>query len=281
MNSLGLSSKHSDAKSIEISYPLAAAIATGLFAAGRITGSGADHHSDARESTMHLKESDSKVKNQYNLTLILFYLGFVRTSGKKKFYISDILKWHTTYDGEWETEHEFIQWIFPTKTPSNFNARAPVLEKSIADTLVEIEMFRANYAWCFSRFMSFLNIVISVSSETSINFGIFIDPQEFFMHLQQHNFLRLSRVLESLLCFGYTQLAEQLYYALNDVETEEIATEKPDLIQHFNEAKSNYWSRIITVSNYPWFGDGPSKGYGISSVNEQLFYSELKNVLRG
>ena len=41
------------------------------------------------------------------------------------------IKWLSSPIEEWENNHDFIQWLFPTSTPSKFNPYAPVLTSHI------------------------------------------------------------------------------------------------------------------------------------------------------
>lgn len=71
--------------------------------------------------------------------LVEFYLGH-STAG---------VGWHADIvgrwtDEEWEMHHEFIQWLFPLKTPSAFNPDAPLL------TDEDIEEFK-NRPCCKTR----------------------------------------------------------------------------------------------------------------------------------
>lgn len=59
--------------------------------------------------------------------------GVANPSGYSLF---DIL--HNWEDGDWEGVHDFIQWVFPLKEPSNFNPDAPLLTEE------DIALFRAD-----------------------------------------------------------------------------------------------------------------------------------------
>lgn len=86
-------------------------------------------------------------------------------------------------DEMWETEHDFIQWIFPTKTRSRFNPNAPVVDKidlgqhgdyryinMCTQKFVELFMFYTsvdssyNHWWLrLSRFLEFRSLLIRYS----------------------------------------------------------------------------------------------------------------------
>jgi len=47
------------------------------------------------------------------------------------------IKWLSSPIEEWENNHDFIQWLFPTSTPSKFNPYAPVLTSHIGEYLTQ------------------------------------------------------------------------------------------------------------------------------------------------
>ena len=53
---------------------------------------------------------------------IQFYRGFLEANNKKGYLISDMLNW---YDYDLEIRHDYIQWLFPLREPSNFNPVPP------------------------------------------------------------------------------------------------------------------------------------------------------------
>lgn len=117
--------------------------------------------------------------------LIYFYLG----TGNP-YYISDILyKWN---DDDWEKHHDFIQWLFPTTTKSKYNIDAPLL------TFADAEMFR--------KYQTIKNLL-----------GTAVAKYEQFIFRTKsltcfnHNFLRISRVIQCLKELGFDDLAKKFY----------------------------------------------------------------------
>lgn len=75
----------------------------------------------------------------------------------------------------WERNHDFIQWVFPTKTRSNFNPDAPIVDK--------IELTEENYKWIHIATVTFINY-----------FTLYTDEKYHYDY--NHWWLRLSRFLE-------------------------------------------------------------------------------------
>jgi len=196
-----------------------------------------------------------------NYRIVLFYLDLLPTIGRRPLYLQEILAWPTTHDGEMEKNHEFIQWLFPTNKGSQYNRDAPILQPPIAKVLREIPLFRINFGLAFLRFMKFLNINLDPDSLT-----LQIENSKFFRHITPHNFLRLSRVLQSLQCFGYHILAQNLHDSLMKINTDTI--QNREVVKSFEEARSKYWTNIMkqpTQSNDP---------------NETSFYTTLESLLK-
>ena len=61
-----------------------------------------------------------------NALLLPFYRGIgIDSEGRT---LEQILQFS---DSEKEAKHDFIQWLFPSKTPSQFNSKAPVLNDAL------------------------------------------------------------------------------------------------------------------------------------------------------
>lgn len=74
----------------------------------------------------------------------------------------------------WDECHDFIQWIFPTKTPSNYCPTAPLL------TPEDAEWLKNNHS-----------IMIQAAMD---RFTAFLDTQN--MKVLNHNHLRITRMIE-------------------------------------------------------------------------------------
>lgn len=104
---------------------------------------------------------------------------------------------------ELESDHEFIQWLFPTIRKSAFNRNAPI---------IDIKELRANpkFQDAAEKMLRSLDLMKSF-------WGIMGDEiydVEKFQRLDDHNGLRLSRVLQSLI---YHDLEHESYILLATV----------------------------------------------------------------
>lgn len=99
-------------------------------------------------------------------------------------------------DNEWESNHSFIQWLFPSTEPSAYSSTAPIL------TQEDIRMFRQNAQVRYNvypsiqRFMEFLRFQDPVSAKP------------FWWREQDHNQLRITRALNF---FNICQMQDPVY----------------------------------------------------------------------
>jgi mannose-6-phosphate isomerase-like protein (cupin superfamily) len=101
-------------------------------------------------------------------------------------------------DEQLEGLHDFIQWMFPLRTPSRFNSRAPLMtDADIAEFRAEPKL-RANLLRSFEVFLRFLGLRRErgrvVKRDDFEQRGVFHGPD--------HNWLRITRVLTSTRLLG-------------------------------------------------------------------------------
>jgi hypothetical protein len=102
-------------------------------------------------------------------------------------------------DDRMEAVHDFIQWMFPLREPSQFNPAAPLLSDA------DIMEFRADPAMLeslrrsFERFLTFLGLRFEA--------GVVVEGTDFarkddVWRFPNHNWLRITRVLASTRMLG-------------------------------------------------------------------------------
>ncbi len=111
-----------------------------------------------------------------------------------------------------EIAHDWVQWAFPLQTLSNFNVDAPI---PTADDLVLVKadpLIIDNYGRLCHRFLAFLGLK-EVEGK--------IEPAEDFEERKKlvwvvfnHNYLRITRFLESMRLFGQKDRSAALYACL-------------------------------------------------------------------
>lgn len=145
-----------------------------------------------------------------NATLLACFRGH---DSAAPYDIDDIL-FHWT-DEDWENTHDFIQWIFPTSTKSAHNPDAPILDGKTAKHL-GINHWSDFYSTvdCFEAFL--------------------INTKAF--HSFNHNFLRISRVIQSLQEVGCNNRARNFYNFCLKMEKQFYKGDSIDFLTHWEKA---------------------------------------------
>ena len=163
--------------------------------------------------------------------LIAFYRDGARDDASRT--LGEILAWD---DDRLEAIHDYIQWLFPLPEPSGANPTAPILDPGA------IQAFRSSLAvqdrlrQSFQRMMSFYGFTqLSTPSGIVIErTQLFASRAETWLWPMNHNHLRLTRILRSMLLLGREAESKALFRALNA-----LYREYPDRIPARTHA---YWS---------------------------------------
>jgi hypothetical protein len=144
----------------------------------------------------------------------------------------DIMKWDPD-NRNWEDCHDYIQWIFPTKTKSAYNPDAPVL------TDEDIEEFKSDdmkHLWLIKFYTQFLNFLMFFLFDPDLQGYSY--SYDYWCEKGNHNLLRITRVLESLTLLGAKGTAQDFLTFL-EKRYEEYPDELTEAIV--------YWRKAIEV----------------------------------
>jgi Opioid growth factor receptor (OGFr) conserved region len=144
-------------------------------------------------------------------------------------------------DDHWlEAKHTYIQWLFPLNKPSEAVPGSPVISEG------EVELFRTstglkqNLMRSFQRMLQFYGFRLAVDSDDYP----FVDKAPSFEKRKSewltpynHNYLRISRILESLTLLGLPDMALIFFAALR-----ELYQDNPSSI---GSTTYGYWERSI------------------------------------
>jgi hypothetical protein len=139
-----------------------------------------------------------------------FYRGEGTDSEGRR--LDDILAWR---DSRLEAVHDFIQWLFPLPEPSGFNPDAPLLTAEDTAAFRSDPTLQANLRRSFERILSFLGMQMTASGEV-------VDGPNFARRAfdvwdyQNHNWLRVTRILRSLHLLGLDTEAQTVYRRLEE-----------------------------------------------------------------
>ena len=127
-------------------------------------------------------------------TLTEFYNGLGRDSEGRT--LADLWAYS---DGELESVHDFIQWLFPLRDPSRFNPDAPRLTDADIAAFRDNPEMRRNVRRSFDVLLAFLGL--RYQEGRVVEAGDFDSKRRVFGR-PNHNWLRITRVLLSLRLLG-------------------------------------------------------------------------------
>ena len=140
--------------------------------------------------------------------LLAFY-GDDEGPNSSGYTLEQVLGWP---DEDWELQHDFIQWLFPTDEPSMFNPDAPVLDATTIARFRADPLLRHRLRRAFDRWLSFCGIVRTDDGPACEN------PNPDVWNRPNHNWLRITRVLRSLNLLGLPDEAQAFLALLNTIQ---------------------------------------------------------------
>ena len=143
--------------------------------------------------------------------LVDFYRGLTTdTEGRL---LKDILAWP---DDNFEEVHDFIQWLFPLPEPSQFKPDAPILANEDIAAFKSDPVLQANLMKSFKRILAFLGLSWSEKGEVFKGKNASARVADVWA-FPNHNWLRITRILRSLMLLGMEAEAQALYAQLDAV----------------------------------------------------------------
>lgn len=115
-------------------------------------------------------------------------------------------------DNDLEWYHNFIQWIFPTWQPSGACPNAPTIDEHFAEQLCADKCALKNFCKSCQRYLNYMNIDCDGNSHI-----VDSTRSELFYELPYHNYLRFTRMLDSLNQTGHKQCSKAVYEKMFEV----------------------------------------------------------------
>lgn len=125
----------------------------------------------------------------------------------------------------WEKSHNFIQWVFPTIERSMVNPYAPVLDPETIEEFRGIRACQENLERSLVRFMRFLRV-----DQTT----------PWWVHTSPHNYLRITRALDSLCTLSNERAVPIILYR----QVMRIAEANPSKLRM---SLDNYWTPAMLM----------------------------------
>lgn len=169
--------------------------------------------------------------------LIDFYSG--KRGDDKGRMIFEIQGWD---DVMLEGCHDQIQWMFPLPERSRFNPSAPLLTPDI------IEQFRADndlkemLRLSFKRMMIFYGLVVEPTGRIAVGPDFVIKSS--WLTPDNHNHLRLTRIIRSLRLLGLEAESMELFKCLAVIWANEIRTGQ----NRITDETFQFWAEAVCSS---------------------------------
>lgn len=160
-----------------------------------------------------------------NKTLIEFFEGTIRDSSGRL--LSEI----RGASNKWlEETHDYIQWMFPNREPSVFNPDAPLLDDETIESFKLRNDLKYEVGLCLERMIYFYNL-----DELEER------PRPWWVSKKNHNFLRITRILNTLREFEMNEVATDFFDMLTTVylNNKEI----------IGEVTFKFWEQALTGFN--------------------------------
>jgi len=154
-------------------------------------------------------------------------------------YLQEILEWS---DDELERVHDYIQWLFPLPDRSGFNVSAPVLDGGTIREFRSRPSLQRNMRASFLRMLAFYGLEIAelpgpvVRSESS-----FAQRSENWLTENNHNHLRITRILRSSRLLGLDAEALAFFGLLADIYNLEISSSFPRI----SDETFRFWKSAV------------------------------------
>ena len=162
--------------------------------------------------------------------------------------VKDILNW--TPD-RLERVHSYIQFLFPLNEPSKHNLNSPVL------TPEDIEAIKNNSKACRNIKMAYY-CMLNFYGFWYDNFARvqkcddYEEIKKYWQTPNNHNYLRITRILKCLMLFGFGCEAREFYKTLVECYKESLNSSSPEERENFTKETIEYWTLAVHGVQAPW-----------------------------
>ena len=126
-----------------------------------------------------------------------FYLNSESLGKQLGFTWSDVMQFSNE---QLENKHDYIQWLFPILEKSQFNPEAPIPTGGTFSAFEDFDILRERMYESYRKMHKFY----------------FIDMHDWITP-NNHNFLRITRIIKSLKLFGWEQQAHDFYDCIENI----------------------------------------------------------------
>ena len=138
---------------------------------------------------------------------IINFLKGERRAGHDRLTFGEML---ALRDGQLEECHDYVQELFPTPEKSKFNPNAPVLDEETAGAIKE-QGLGDKILLAYARFLDFYDIKTLPDGQLAFKDSLPLShPRRHWCKPNNHNHLRLTRIIRCLKLLGYGDRATAL-----------------------------------------------------------------------
>lgn len=182
-----------------------------------------------------MNQTPNNLENLASDMLIAFYLGeFPDAHGRM---IETIWSWDYQ---RLEYTHNYIQWLFPLKERSHFNPRAPVLKDETIAAFRASEPLQQRLLQSFRVMLKFYGLQFDETNEGEIKITKSVEYSQrkrVWLSPDNHNYLRITRILTSLRLLGLELYAQAFFNCLDQIYQEEAA--------YIGRETYHYWCNAV------------------------------------
>ena len=134
-----------------------------------------------------------------------------------------------------ETNHNYIQWMFPLDEPSRYNLEAPVLNEKEIELILENKIIQQNILKSLDVMLGFYGF--ERKGKKIIKNRNFKRRGRNWITKNNHNYLRITRILRSLKITGLGEYADVFYKELM-----QVCVENPVI----SDETKHYWKKAVS-----------------------------------
>jgi Opioid growth factor receptor (OGFr) conserved region len=163
------------------------------------------------------------------VNLVTFYRSESRDSSGRT--LQEIWSWHPR---QLENSHDYIQVLFPLKDASQFNRNAPLLDDKTVEQFRADERIQKNLLQSFRVMLRFYGFRLDEQSGEVVEADDFADRAPEWLFPEDHNHLRITRILKCLTLCGLSDRAAAFLRRLEAVARPDRVT--PESLRFWRNA---------------------------------------------
>lgn len=137
-----------------------------------------------------------------------------------------------------EATHDYIQWLFPLDVPSSVTRHAPIVDEHVVLAFAAEPALKTNLLRATDKMLGFYGLKLAMAADGAhvVRTAFFARRVAVWLTPDNHNYMRLTRILKSLSLLGQAPLARQLLVCLEGIYAERAADIGPETLEFWRRA---------------------------------------------